>query len=123
MAQIARRENANCRGVGVERTGFYPDPRQSGCYVGRAVMQTHTSFRPIPWQNGKLARFSIVSVYVNCVLRREASLPRGLNERGKSLRKPPTRCRDAACFLALVGLAMAIYLVVVRSSTHSQLES
>jgi uncharacterized protein (DUF302 family)/uncharacterized membrane protein YidH (DUF202 family) len=54
---------------------------------------------------------------------RHAKLVREL-DRGDTARAGSSRQAVAiAFFLALVGLAMAIYLVLVRDSTHSQLES
>ncbi len=54
---------------------------------------------------------------------RHAKLVREL-DRGDTARAGSSRQAVAiAFFLALVGLAMAIYLVLVRNSTHSQLEN
>ena len=42
-----------------------------------------------------------------------------LDRGGPTYSRPSTQAVAIAFFLALVGLAMAIYLVSVRSSTHS----
>src|SRR2546427_4801350 len=82
--RIARGQNAIFRGAGVESTGLCPDPPQSGCYVGRAVLQKKWDRDP-PDTVAKWQRRSVFDPkrLGDNALRAEASLPRGSNERGK----------------------------------------
>ena len=62
----------------------------------------------------------IVNIYAGW---RHARLVRELDRGDTAHARTSTQAVAIAFFLALVGLAMAIYLVSVRSSTHSQLEN
>src|SRR6267378_5305035 len=62
----------------------------------------------------------IVNIYAGW---RHARLVRELDRGDTAHARPSTQAVAIAFYLALVGLAMAIYLVLVRNSTHLQLEN